>query len=190
MAIIEQHRLQQARQCDSPNQNERPEREISVLVLHSISLPPGRFGGDEIERLFTNRLDALAHPYFTTIAHLRVSAHLLIRRNGECVQFVPFDRRAWHAGRSLWQGRCELNDFSIGIELEGDHRPFREVQYRQLAHVTAALLHDYPKLSTERIVSHEHIAPLRKHDPGPSFDWQYFRQRLNSVLAEESVAGH
>lgn len=184
MDSITRHRLVTARQVHSPNQDERPAGEISALVLHSISLPPGRFGGDAIERLFTNRLEASAHPYFAAIAGLRVSAHLLIRRDGECVQFVPFDRRAWHAGRSRWQGRRALNDFAVGIELEGDARPFREAQYRRLAGVTAALLRDYPELSAERIVGHEHVAPLRKSDPGPSFDWHYFRRCLAAALDE------
>ncbi|EPC03007.1 hypothetical protein L861_22105 [Litchfieldella anticariensis FP35 = DSM 16096] len=153
------------------------------MVLHSISLPPGEFGGPEIEQFFTNRLDPDAHPYFATIAHLQVSAHLLIRRNGECVQFVPFDRRAWHAGRSRWfdgeRERSELNDFSIGIELEGDEiSPYRDAQYCALARVTRELLAHYPKLVQERITSHAKIAPMRKTDPGPAFDWAYFRRCL------------
>ncbi|MFC3284617.1 1,6-anhydro-N-acetylmuramyl-L-alanine amidase AmpD [Litchfieldella rifensis] len=174
---------QAARRVESPNHNARPHGEVSALVLHSISLPPGEFGGEHIERLFTNTLDPRAHPYFATIADLRVSAHLLIRRDGECVQFVPFDRRAWHAGRSRWfdgeRERCELNDFAVGIELEGDEvSAYRDAQYRSLARVTVALMTHYPALSPERITSHAHIAPLRKTDPGPAFDWAYFRRCL------------
>lgn len=174
---------QDARRVESPNQNARPDGEVSALVLHSISLPPGHFGGPYIEQLFTNRLDPQAHPYFVAIAHLRVSAHLLIRRDGECVQFVPFHCRAWHAGRSRWsdgeQERRELNDFSIGIELEGDEiTPYREAQYRALVSVTGDLLAHYPALTTARITSHAHIAPLRKTDPGASFDWHYFQHCL------------
>ncbi|MBZ9540294.1 MULTISPECIES: 1,6-anhydro-N-acetylmuramyl-L-alanine amidase AmpD [Modicisalibacter] len=182
---IENGWLVPARQVVSPNANERPAGEISALVLHSISLPPGEFGGDAIERLFTNTLDPAGDPFFATIAGLRVSAHLLIRRDGECVQFVPFTRRAWHAGRSRWfdgeRERVELNDFSIGIELEGDEiTPYRERQYRCLAEVTRALLAVYPALDARRITSHARIAPLRKSDPGPAFDWAYFRQCLAS----------
>ncbi|WP_458525569.1 1,6-anhydro-N-acetylmuramyl-L-alanine amidase AmpD [Onishia taeanensis] len=176
-----------ARQVASPNHNARPEGEVSALVLHSISLPPGVFSGDAIERLFTNRLDPEAHPYFARIAGLRVSAHLLIRRNGEAVQFVPFEQRAWHAGRSRWfdgvTWREALNDFAIGIELEGDEqRPYRDAQYATLAHVVRDLLAHYPALTAERITSHARIAPLRKTDPGPAFDWAYFRQCLHREM--------
>lgn len=174
-----------ARRVVSPNQNERPHGEVSALVLHSISLPPGEYGGEDIERLFTNCLDPHAHPYFAGIAHLRVSAHLLIRRDGTCTQFVPFDRRAWHAGRSCWfdgeRERRELNDFSVGIELEGDEvGPYREAQYRALAAATRALMATYPALDSSRITSHARIAPLRKRDPGPAFDWAYFRRCLDA----------
>ncbi|GAB2792199.1 1,6-anhydro-N-acetylmuramyl-L-alanine amidase AmpD [Halomonas shantousis] len=184
---IHNHWFETARQVPSPNHNARPEDEVSALVLHSISLPPGVFGGDDIERLFTNCLDPDAHPYFAGIAGMRVSAHLLIRRDGECVQFVPFDRRAWHAGRSRWfdgsRERCELNDFSVGIELEGDEiHPYTQRQYRALTHVTRALCAAYPALSPARITSHARIAPLRKTDPGPAFDWAYFRQALASLV--------
>ncbi|KXS38854.1 MAG: AmpD protein [Halomonadaceae bacterium T82-2] len=180
---IEAGWLATVRRVVSPNANARPDGEISALVLHSISLPPGEFGGDAIERLFTNRLAPEAHPAFRDIAALRVSAHLLIRRDGECVQFVPFEQRAWHAGRSRWfdgtRERVELNDFSIGIELEGDEiTPYRERQYRRLAEVTRSLVAAYPALDDTRITSHARIAPLRKSDPGPAFDWAYFRQCL------------
>ena len=182
---IEEGWLAGARQVVSPNQDMRPGGEVSAVVLHSISLPPGEYGGEHIERLFTNTLDATAHPYFAGIAQLRVSAHLLIRRNGECVQFVPFDRRAWHAGRSCWvdQGRQRyaLNDFTVGIELEGDEkRAYRDAQYRTLALAIRALMVTYPDIDTTRITSHARVAPLRKSDPGPTFDWAYFYQRLSS----------
>lgn len=180
---ITQGWLVEARRVTSPNCNERPRGEISALVIHAISLPPGEFGGDAIERLFTNRLDGAAHAYFQRLEGLRVSAHLLIRRDGELVQFVPFDRRAWHAGRSRWfdgaRERIELNDFTIGIELEGDDvQPYREAQYRALADVVTSLVKSYPQLTAQRITGHARIAPLRKSDPGPSFDWAYFRQCL------------
>ncbi|WP_136247473.1 1,6-anhydro-N-acetylmuramyl-L-alanine amidase AmpD [Halomonas borealis] len=181
--LIHEGWLSGARRAPSPNHNTRPHDEVSLLVLHSISLPPGEFGGEAIERLFTNRLDPAGHPSFAEIAGLRVSAHLLIRRDGECVQFVPFQARAWHAGRSRWRdGEVErdgLNDFSIGIELEGDEvSPYTAAQYRVLAQATAALLGRYPALTPERITSHARVAPLRKTDPGPAFDWAYFRQCL------------
>ncbi|MBZ9557811.1 MULTISPECIES: 1,6-anhydro-N-acetylmuramyl-L-alanine amidase AmpD [unclassified Modicisalibacter] len=180
---IENGWLDVARRVPSPNVNARPEGEISALVLHSISLPPGEFGGDAIEALFTNCLDTGAHPYYRRLAGLRVSAHLLIRRDGEAVQFAAFDARAWHAGRSRWfdgvRERRELNDFGIGIELEGDEiHPYRDAQYRRLAGVVGTLMAHYPGLDATRITSHARIAPLRKSDPGPAFDWAYFRQCL------------
>ncbi len=180
---IHQGWLAGARRVPSPNCDARPAGEVSLLLLHSISLPPGQFGGEHVERLFTNRLDPEAHPFFAEIAHLRVSAHLLIRRGGECVQFVPFQHRAWHAGRSRWRDgerqRTALNDFSIGIELEGDEvSPYTLAQYRALAEVTAELLDAWPALDERRITSHAQVAPLRKSDPGPAFDWAFFRQCL------------
>lgn len=189
---IEGHWLGSARRVVSPNANDRPTSEISAVVLHGISLPPGEFGGDAIERLFTNTLDPDAHPAFPAIASLRVSAHLLIRRDGECIQFVPFDRRAWHAGKSRWfdggrpgQERLRegLNDFTIGIELEGtDERAYREAQYRTLAAVLRTLIAHYPAITAERIIGHAHIAPLRKTDPGPAFDWVYLRRCLTEIV--------
>jgi AmpD protein len=155
---------------DSPNQDERPSGvEITLVVLHSISLPPGQYGGDAIERLFTNRLDPGAHPYFGEIQGMRVSAHFLIRRDGELVQFVPVARRAWHAGASYWRGRSRCNDFSVGIELEGsDAAPFEEPQYRALAPLLVDLRSRWP---LRDIAGHSDIAPGRKTDPGPQFDW-------------------
>lgn len=178
-------RWSRARWVASPNADARPEEEVSLIVVHAISLPPGEFGGEAIESLFTNRLDAAAHPFFAEIAELRVSAHFLIRRDGECVQFVDTARRAWHAGRSRWwDARCDrrrhaLNDFSVGIELEGDdHTPFTRAQYATLAALTGWLMARYAALDTTCITSHANIAPLRKTDPGPAFDWAYFYQLL------------
>ncbi len=166
---------------ESPNWDERPPgSDISLLVIHNISLPPGEFGGPWIDRLFTNRLPADAHPYFAGIAELRVSAHLLIRRDGEAIQYVPFDKRAWHAGQSSFQGRPRCNDFSIGIELEGtDEIPYTTHQYISLGRVARALCRRYPAITPERIVGHSDIAPGRKSDPGPAFDWQRLRSLLN-----------
>ena len=152
-------------------------QEIDLLVIHNISLPPGQYGGDYIDDFFCNRLSAEAHPYFQEIAALQVSAHLLIRRDGVVHQYVPFDRKAWHAGRSLFCGRENCNDFSIGIELEGcDTEPFSEAQYEQLARITVLLQWTYPGITEDRIVGHSDIAPDRKTDPGPHFDWKRYRQ--------------
>jgi N-acetyl-anhydromuramoyl-L-alanine amidase len=160
----------------SPNCNDYPNADdISLLVIHSISLPPGIFGGDEIIQLFTNTLDSTAHPYFKGIADLKVSAHALIRRDGECIQFVPFTKRAWHAGVSQFGGREQCNDFSLGIELEGTpDSEFTEAQYQTLAQLTQSLLKHYPKITRERIVGHSEIAPGRKLDPGQTFDWKKY----------------
>lgn len=167
------HRLDCVRQQPSPNCDQRPNAgDISLLVIHCISLPPEQFAGDFIEQLFCNRLNPDDHGYFQQIHQLKVSAHVLIRRDGEAVQFVDFDQRAWHAGVSQFQGRERCNDFSIGIELEGSvNQPFTEQQYRQLADVSHLLLACYPQLSKQRIVGHSEIAPGRKTDPGPYFDW-------------------
>jgi AmpD protein len=174
-----------ARFVASPNHDERPANELpTLIVIHGISLPPGEYGGPWIDALFTNTLEPQAHPYFAEIHQLRVSSHLLIRRDGELVQYVPFDKRAWHAGASSYQGRERCNDFSIGIELEGtDEEPYEAVQYRVLAECVAALLAAYPQLSAERITGHSDIAPGRKSDPGPHFDWRYFFQLLEKGRA-------
>lgn len=166
--------------CLSPNSNSRPESvEISLLVVHNISLPPGEFGGGYVQAFFQNRLDIHAHPYFETIAELQVSAHLFIERDGAITQFVPFTARAWHAGASSFDGVSNCNDYSIGIELEGtDELPYTDAQYLALEKVTRQLMLTYPKLTLERITGHEHIAPGRKTDPGPAFDWQRFRRAL------------
>jgi len=167
------------RQVPSPHCNDRPDDEApSLLVIHNISLPPGEFGGPWIDKLFTGTLPPDAHPYFADIASLRVAAHCLIRRQGEIVQYVPFDKRAWHAGVSQFDGRENCNDFSIGIELEGtDNQPYTEAQYRALQQVTRVLLQHYP-ITPARITGHSDIAPVRKTDPGPAFDWDYYKQLL------------
>jgi len=156
--------------------------EVDLLVIHNISLPPGQFGDRWIEDLFLNRLDPSAHRYFAAIAGLRVSAHLLIRRAGELIQFVPLSRRAWHAGQSCFAGRTACNDFSIGIELEGaDQIPFTAEQYRCLARVTQQIRSQYPAIESGRIVGHSDIAPGRKTDPGPAFDWVHYRALLAAL---------
>nr|WP_323127274.1 1,6-anhydro-N-acetylmuramyl-L-alanine amidase AmpD [Marinobacter sp. JSM 1782161] len=170
--------------CPSPNFGPRPpERPISLLVVHNISLPPGRFGGDAIERFFCNQLDAAEHPYFQEIRDLRVSAHALVRRDGTCVQFVSFQDRAWHAGRSSFIGEDECNDFSIGIELEGtDDLPYEAGQYRTLAALAQAIRTRWPAVTPERMTGHCDIAPGRKTDPGPAFDWSHFRLCLADAV--------
>lgn len=171
--------LREAEHCVSPNCNDRPQGEVSLLIIHNISLPPGRFGGPWIRDFFRNRLDPAAHPYFATITDLQVSAHLLIERTGTLVQFVSFDRRAWHAGVSSWEGRAQCNDYSIGIELEGaDDQPFTDLQYDRLAAVTRVLQQRYPAITRARIVGHSDVAPGRKTDPGPCFDWPRYRGAL------------
>ena len=178
--IIRDHYLSSACQVASPNCDDRPNADdISLLVIHCISLPPERFDGAYIDQLFCNRLDPTDHPYFQEIYQLKVSAHLLIRRDGSIRQYVPFNRRAWHAGVSRYQGRERCNDFSIGIELEGAVAlAYTETQYRQLANVVKILLATYPMLSSQRIVGHSDVAPGRKTDPGPLFDWQHFYSLL------------
>ena len=152
-----------------------------MLVVHGISLPPGKFGGDAIERLFTNRLNPAAHPYFATVATLRVSAHFLVRRNGMLVQFVPCARRAWHAGESMWRGRERCNDFSVGVELEGtDDLRYTASQYAMLVRLVRALCARYPITD---IVGHRDIAPGRKTDPGDAFDWQRLARKVGGRLA-------
>jgi len=167
------HRLRGARFLASPNCDARPDpADISLLVVHAISLPPGQFGGGFIDQLFSNTLDPRAHPYFKEIRELRVSSHLCLFRDGAVHQYVPFDRRAWHAGESRFGARTRCNDFSIGIELEGcDERPFEDRQYRRLAEMARALMRGYPAITPARIVGHSDIAPGRKTDPGPHFDW-------------------
>ncbi|MGM0412731.1 MAG: 1,6-anhydro-N-acetylmuramyl-L-alanine amidase AmpD [Pseudomonadota bacterium] len=172
--------LEGAHRCPSPNCDERPAGEaVDLLVIHAISLPPGAFGGEGVERLFTNRLDPAGHPFFAEIQGLRVSAHLFIRRDGTLFQFVPLHRRAWHAGKSVFAGRECCNDFSVGIELEGtDTHPYTPAQYRRLGATAAAVRAACPAITPERIAGHADIAPGRKTDPGPAFDWARFRAEL------------
>jgi AmpD protein len=177
---LESGRVREARQVPSPNCDARPDGETpSLLVVHGISLPPGEYGGPWIDRLFTNRLDPAVHPYFAEIADLRVSAHLLVRRDGELVQYVPLHWRAWHAGQSEYCGRGACNDFSIGIEMEGcDDEPYCAVQYVVLAKLVVALQEAYPQLADNPVLGHCDIAPGRKTDPGPSFEWSHLASQV------------
>ncbi len=176
-------------QVASPNFDARPEgASVDLIVVHGISLPPGAFGGPWIDRLFTNTLPADEHPYFAEVSGLRVSAHLLIRRDGAITQYVPFTERAWHAGKSSYLRREACNDFSIGIELEGtDNIPYDDAQYRVLATVVAALCEAYPRLSADRLVGHCDISPGRKTDPGPAFDWARARKLVAIACAAAGV---
>ncbi|KWQ04100.1 MAG: 1,6-anhydro-N-acetylmuramyl-L-alanine amidase AmpD [Acinetobacter harbinensis] len=173
-----------ARQIASPNYNARPAHsEIELLVVHNISLPPSQFGGGYIEQFFQNELDWSLHPYFQTIQGMQVSTHLLILRSGEVLQFVNFNQRAWHSGRSTYLGKKECNDYSIGIELEGsDDLPFQEIQYQVLAHVVTVLQATYPKL-LQHVAGHSDIARGRKTDPGPYFDWLKIRRLIQQYKA-------
>lgn len=177
--------LQGARFIATPNCDERPpevEFDIPLLVIHNISLPPREYGSDDVTAFFTNRLDVKKHGYFELIADLRVSAHFFIRRDGEIIQFASCNKRAWHAGVSVWHDRIRCNDFSIGIELEGsDDDPFADIQYEKLAELTRAIQAVYP---IEEIVGHSDIAPVRKTDPGPCFDWQKYRNRVADAGSE------
>lgn len=171
-----------ARHCASPNHDARPDPgTVSLIVIHAISLPPEEFGGPGVEELFTNRLDPTVHPYYADICALRVSAHFFIRRNGAVIQYVSTDGRAWHAGASCWQGRDQCNDFSIGIELEGsDTQPFEPSQYEGLARLVGAIRGRYP---IEDVAGHSDIAPGRKTDPGPFFEWT----RLQALLGDDRL---
>lgn len=173
--------IRNVRRVKSPNCDERPvDAEISLLVIHGISLPPLQYGGHHIDRLFTNALNPDHHPYFREIENLRVSSHLLIDRSGALTQYVPFNKRAWHAGESEFQGCNACNDFSIGIELEGcDTAPYELAQYLKLADVARLLMDAWPVINKGRIAGHSDIAPGRKTDPGPAFDWEYFYKLLD-----------
>lgn len=181
---IEEGWLTEVEHCPSPNFNYRPQNVTPrLLVIHNISLPPAQFGGGYIKDFFLNRLNSATHPYFETIKAMQVSAHLLIERDGQMVQFVSFDQRAWHAGASEYYGATECNDFSIGIEMEGtDDIPYTDRQYHQLAKVTDALLRYYPQMLPEHITGHSDIAPERKTDPGIAFNWDYFKRLLNMEI--------
>ena len=173
--------LKRAKKLESPNADPRPDaNDISLLVIHNISLPPAQFGGPYIEQLFSNNLNPDDHPYFRDIYKLQVSSHLLIDRQGNITQFVPFDQRAWHAGVSEFEGRQRCNDFSIGIELEGtDDIAYTDIQYSVLAQVSQQIMAQYSAITMDRIVGHSDIAPERKTDPGQAFDWQRYKQLLN-----------
>lgn len=173
---IEAGRCREALWVPSPNFGARPCTDISLLVIHNISLPPGQFGGGYVQRFFQNELSIDQHPYFAEIAELQVSSHFLIERTGTLVQFVNMNDRAWHAGLSSFAGRDNCNDYSIGIELEGtDDIPYTDAQYKVLADLTKAVQCQYPAITMDRITGHEHIAPGRKTDPGPAFDWLRYR---------------
>lgn len=174
-------RVSGIRYCHSPNADERPaDTTIDLIVIHGISLPPAQFGGEYVELFFQNRLPIDRHPFFSTIATLKVSSHFFIDRLGEVVQFVPVTQRAWHAGVSTWEGRTHCNDYSIGIELEGtDEIPYTSQQYSCLIRLCQLLQSAFPQIGTERIVGHHQIAPERKTDPGEAFDWARLQQALN-----------
>lgn len=179
------HVFNEARYLPSPNADERPdERDLQLIVIHGISLPPGRFGGSGVEQLFTNTLDPTEDDYYRQIQGLKVSSHLFINRRGELMQFVPFNKRAWHAGVSHFKDRSACNDFSIGIELEGtDKTPYTAAQYETLSQVLLSLVAAYPTLSLERVRGHSDIAPGRKSDPGEYFMWSF----LDGVKTHKAV---
>ncbi|MDQ7050339.1 MAG: 1,6-anhydro-N-acetylmuramyl-L-alanine amidase AmpD [Enterobacterales bacterium] len=183
MAIIDGI-LSQAKSTASSHYNQRPNPEdISLLVIHNISLPPGDFNGQFVEQFFCGKLDFASHPSFADLENLKVSSHLFIRRDGELIQFVNLNDRAWHAGVSEFEGRENCNDYSIGIELEGtDFEAFTELQYKKLSQVTLEIMHNYPKITNHRICGHSDIARGRKTDPGPFFDWGYYRKLMNAGL--------
>ncbi len=176
--------LQQVEFIESPNQDVRPaDTELNLVVVHGISLPPNQFGGEGITQLFTNQLNPSEHPYYETIKDMKVSAHALVRRDGQVIQYVPFDKRAWHAGLSEFQGRARCNDFSIGIELEGaDHIPYTAAQYHSLAKIIKALWLAYPSLQEKHVVGHSDIAPGRKTDPGDYFMWSALDRLLETSV--------
>lgn len=180
---IEQGCLTGQKQVPSPHFSQRPDQEdISLLVIHYISLPPEEFGGNFIDLFFQGKLDPTAHPYFEEIKDLRVSAHCLINRKGKITQYVNFNDMAWHAGVSCFEGREKCNEYSIGIELEGsNNQPFTQAQYQSLANLTKAIQQSYPQITDERITGHCHIAPERKIDPGQYFDWAYYKHLLNEA---------
>jgi N-acetyl-anhydromuramoyl-L-alanine amidase len=191
--LIKDGLLLGVKQLTSPNCNNRPDpQDISLLVIHSISLPAGDFSTNSVESFFLNKLDIASDDSFESIRDLKVSAHLFIRRNGQVVQFVPFHQRAWHAGQSSFEGRTDCNDFSIGIEMEGlPTIEYTDAQYQALAEVTLAIQQSYPKITSDRILGHQHIAPGRKKDPGMTFDWSNYailiRQKLNSACINDNT---
>jgi AmpD protein len=184
---LESGLMRGARQIASPNYDSRPPGvEPDLIVVHGISLPPGEFGGPWIDRLFTNTLPPEIHPYFAEVGSLRVSSHLVVGRDGAVTQYVSFSERAWHAGKSMFEGREACNDFSVGVELEGtDTLPYEDSQYRALADVVAALCAAYPRLSPDRLAGHSDIAPGRKTDPGPAFDWPRARRLIGAACGRK-----
>ncbi|MFV0574391.1 MAG: 1,6-anhydro-N-acetylmuramyl-L-alanine amidase AmpD [Vibrio sp.] len=183
MHIMENHWLNDVKHVPSPHFDDRPigDAEISLLVIHNISLPPAQYGSEHVEQFFQGKLDPTEHPFFDVIKNMRVSAHCFIRRTGEIIQFVPFNGRAWHAGKSSFAGVEGCNDYSIGIEMEGtDFDVYTKEQYQSLVAVTKLLMDKYPQITLPRITGHQYIAPLRKSDPGLGFDWRYFRAQLAS----------
>lgn len=170
--------IKEAKILKSPNFDQRSD-EISLIVIHSISLPPSKYGSNDIDKFFLNKLDSSKHPYFEKIINLKVSSHFLIERTGVLKQFVSTEDRAWHAGESSFEGKNNCNNFSIGIELEGtDDSKFEEVQYSKLIKLTRTLMENYPKINKDRIVGHSFVAPGRKSDPGIYFDWEYFKSEV------------
>lgn len=185
--MIENGWWTQAKALPSPNYDLRPDVDIDTLVIHNISLPPRQYGTGEVQRFFQNQLDYSAHPYFESIRDLRVSAHMFIERSGDATQFVSFNDRAWHAGKSAMAGRTACNDFSIGIELEGcDDQAYEDAQYACLVELTQALMSAYPSTTLDRIVGHCDISPGRKTDPGEAFDWKRYKTILTTSLLGES----
>jgi len=182
---ISDHYLEEARRVTSSNCDDRPKQtNIDLIVIHCISLPPGKFGGHYIDKLFLNQLDPTDDPYFRSVCQLKVSAHILLERGGQITQYVPFNLRAWHAGESMFEGRKRCNDYSIGIEMEGtEDTPYNDKQYTQLARLIRVLIKNYPNLSEQRIVGHSTIAPGRKTDPGKSFDWDRLRRLLDDDVS-------
>lgn len=184
------HQISPATFVPSPNFDQRPcGQEVDLLVIHNISLPPGEFGTGHIQDLFLNQLNPNGHPYYKHLQGLRVSSHLLIDRQGQLTQFVPLHMRAWHAGVSRFNGRYRCNDFSIGIELEGtDTVPYTHAQYHTLVQVSRIILHHYPKITLDRIIGHQHIAHLRKTDPGPFFRWNFYKNMLQRMCPNDGIS--
>ena len=178
--LIEDHLLKSAKQIQSPNYSERlNEDDINLIVIHSISLPPGQYNNSYIEEFFCNKLSVNENKYFESISDLKVSSHILIKRDGKIIQFVPFNKKAWHAGESVFKGRLNCNEFSIGIELEGcEEDDFTQNQYKNLVNICLTLFKYYPEITRQNVVGHSEIAPGRKTDPGKNFNWEYLRENL------------
>lgn len=178
--LIEDHLLKSAKQIQSPNYSERlNEDDINLIVIHSISLPPGKYNNSYIEEFFCNKLSVNENKYFESISDLKVSSHILIKRDGKIIQFVPFNKKAWHAGESVFKGRLNCNEFSIGIELEGcEEDDFTQNQYKNLVNICLTLFKYYPEITKQNVVGHSEIAPGRKTDPGKNFNWEYLRENL------------